>query len=91
MNEDTDPTRADDAAWELLTELSSETEASLLQGALESAGVPCQVESLKFHAEPVNFGPMSEVRVYVLADQLDEARGILAEIDAGEDESSGSY
>lgn len=93
MPESHEPRPGDDeATWELLTELSSETEAQLLQGALESVGIPCQLESLKFHAEPVNFGPLSRVRVHVLGDRLDEAREILANIDAAaDDDGSGSY
>lgn len=79
-------------SWALLVELDSETEAQLLHGALENAGVRAQIENLKFHAEPVNFGPMSKVRVHVAADQLEDARKILAEAEARDDDADfGSY
>lgn len=81
--------------WALLMEIPSETEAEFVHGALESAGIPCQIESLKFHAEPVNFGPLSRVRVHVPADKLEEARELLAEIEAAApedtEEASGAY
>ncbi len=43
--------------WAPFRTLSSESEAVLLQGYLESEGVPCSLESLVFHAEPFTFGP----------------------------------
>lgn len=80
---DTDePLRDEDATWTLLLEIYSEPQAQLLQGALETAGIPCQLESLKFHAEPVNFGPLSRIRVHVLSDRVEEAREVLRQLEA---------
>lgn len=81
----------DEQEWTRLLELPSETEAVLLQGALESAGISCQVESLKFHAEPVNFGRMSRVRIHVLREDLDDARALLAELGGPGDDAAGAY
>ncbi len=67
-------------AWSELCTVTSETEAELIRGYLENAGVPCAVESLKFHAEPVNFGPLSRVRVHVPTHRLAEARALMAEL-----------
>lgn len=66
-----------DSAWVRLAELSSEAEAQLIQGYLESAGVPCQIESLAFRAEPVTFGPLARVRLWVLRGHLQSARQLL--------------
>lgn len=87
--DDEDPETGDDqAGWVHLITLASEEEAWLLQGRLESEGIPCSVESLKYHAEPVNFGRLSEVRVHVLNQHLARSRELLRELreprDSGE-------
>ncbi len=69
-------------AWAPLCTISLETEAQLIQGMLETAGVPCEIESLKFHAEPVNFGGLSRVRIHVPEGKLGEARKLLADHDS---------
>jgi protein required for attachment to host cells len=66
--------------WAQLAELSSETDAMLLEGYLESAGIECQIESLVFHAEPVTLGQLSRVRVHVLRQDLETARDLLAQV-----------
>jgi hypothetical protein len=68
-----------ESAWARLTELSSEPEAQLIQGYLESAGIPCQIESLAFRAEPLTFGPLARVRLWVLRGHLTSARQLLRE------------
>lgn len=71
----------DDDRWEVLATLSSEEEAHLIQGRLESEGIPCALESIKFHVEPVNFGQMSEIRLHVLHSDLPRARQLLGELE----------
>lgn len=68
-------------SWVVLREISSETEARLLQGYLENAGVACQVESLVYHAEPVTFGQLSRVRIWVLQDEFERAQSLVGEAD----------
>lgn len=67
--------------WTQLCTLSSESEAMLLQGYLESEGVPCSIESLVFHAEPFTFGPLANVRVHVLSTDCERAERLLRERD----------
>lgn len=69
--------------WVLLQEIASETEARLLQGYLESAGIACEVESMVYHAEPVTFGQLSRVRLWVLADELEAAQALLRDAESG--------
>ena len=57
-----------------IASVGTEDEASLLQGFLEAEGVPAQIENVKFHMEPINFGAMGEIRVFVTAE--DEARAL---------------
>ncbi len=63
--------------WSPLRTLSSESEAVLLQGYLENAGVACAIESLVFHAEPFTFGPLAKVRVYVPTADHERAEQLL--------------
>ena len=77
------PAPASDSEWVPLCTLTSETEARLLQGYLESGGISCQLESLVFHAEPVTFAPLSQVRVHVLRRDLQEAEQLRADLEAG--------
>lgn len=55
-----------------IASVGTEDEAKLLQGFLEAEGIPAQIEDVKFHMEPINFGAMGEIRIFVTAD--DEAR-----------------
>ena len=59
----------DDRAWVELVSVSTQGEARLLQGFLEAEGIPTQIESLKFTMEPVNFGAMAEIRIFVDAEK----------------------
>ncbi len=63
--------------WAELLVVTDETEAQLIRGYLESEGVPCNLESLVFHAEPFTFGPLSKVRVHVPASEVERARKLL--------------
>jgi len=62
-----------------IASVGTEDEAKLLQGFLEAEGVPAQIEDLKFHMEPINFGAMGEIRVFVTADDEPRAQQLLRE------------
>ncbi len=80
-----EPARTEaDLEWTELMVVTDETEAQLIRGYLESEGVPCNLESLVFHAEPFTFGPLSKVRIHVPTHDLERARRLL------EDQTSGS-
>lgn len=68
--------------WEIVREVGTDEEATLIVGFLENQGVPARVDSLLFHQEPVTFGHLGEVRIRVPADRGEEARRLLAERDA---------
>ncbi len=67
----------DNVAWVEIASAGTEDEARLLQGFLEAEGIPAVVENVKFRMEPVNFGDMSEIRIYVAAEDEEEAVGLL--------------
>lgn len=65
------------ARWVELCTLASELEARLMQGRLETEGIPCSLNSLRMQVEPVNLGRLSEVRLYVLDSDLERAQDLL--------------
>lgn len=64
--------------------MASDPEARLIQGRLETEGIPCTVESLKFYAEPVNVGRLAELKLHVLEEDLERARELLEAAELGE-------
>lgn len=57
----------DGTVWVEIASVGTEDEATLLRGFLEAEEIPAQIESLKFSMEPVNFGQLGDIRVYVPA------------------------
>ena len=62
----------DGTTWVEIASVGTEDEAKLLAGFLESEGIPAQIENVKFSMEPINFGTMGDIRIYVGSE--DEAR-----------------
>ena len=75
--------------WATLRTVASEEEAIFMQGMLEAEGIPCTLESLKYHAEPVNLGRLSEVRVHVLETDLRRAQELLTAATTQDDSATG--
>lgn len=76
--EDVNTVAAEDGTtWVEIASTGSEDEAKLLQGFLEAEGIPAQVENVKFSMEPVTFGAMGEIRVYVAAEDEQRAQELL--------------
>lgn len=65
--------------WVEIASTATPDEAQLLQGFLQAEGLECQIESLKFNMEPINFGTMGEIRVYVPASEEARAVALLQE------------
>ncbi|HVT04792.1 MAG TPA: DUF2007 domain-containing protein [Thermoanaerobaculia bacterium] len=75
--------------WVEIASVGTEDEANLLRGFLEAEGIPCQVESLRFSMEPITFGTMGDIRVYVAADSEATALELLSERRADYDQIKG--
>lgn len=60
------------STWIEIASTGTADEANLLAGFLEAEGIPAQIENVKFQMEPINFGMMGDIRVYVSS--TDEAR-----------------
>ncbi len=58
--------------WVEIASTGTDDEARIIQGFLDAEGIPAQIENVKFSMEPINFGTMGDIRVYVAAE--DEAR-----------------
>lgn len=68
--------------WIEIASTGGEDEARLLQGFLEAEGIPAQIESLKFRMEPINFGTLGDIRIYVPAEHEARAQQLLRERNA---------
>jgi formate dehydrogenase assembly factor FdhD len=67
----------DGTTWVEITSTGSEDEARLIQGFLEAEGITAQVENVKFSMEPVTFGMMGEIRVYVSGEDEQRAQELM--------------
>jgi hypothetical protein len=72
-------TADDGTTWVEIASMGTENEAALLSGFLDAEGIPAQVESVKFKMEPINFGTMGEIRVYVPREHESRAQQLLRE------------
>lgn len=67
----------DGTTWVEIASMGTEDEAKLLQGFLQSEGIPAQIENVKFTMEPINFGTMGDIRVYVGSEDETRAQQLL--------------
>lgn len=69
--------QGDTTNWVEIASTGTEDEANLIQGFLEAEGIAAQVENVKFRMEPINFGTMGDIRVYVDAEDEQRAMDLL--------------
>src|SRR5919202_6431327 len=69
----------DEMTWVEIASTGTEDEARLLQGFLDAEGIPAQIENVKFSMEPINFGTMGDIRIYVAAEDEQRALQLLRE------------
>src|SRR5687768_12722279 len=69
----------DGTTWVEIASTGTIDEANLLQGFLEAEGITAQIENVKFNMEPINFGAMGEIRVYVSTTDETRAQQLLRE------------
>lgn len=63
--------------WVEIASTGTDDEARLLQGFLQAEGIPAQIENVKFSMEPINFGTMGDIRVYVGTEDEQRAQELL--------------
>jgi hypothetical protein len=71
--------------WIEITSVGTEDEARLVQGFLDAEGIPAQIESLKFSMEPINFGAMGDIRIYVSSVDEQRAKELMRQRDVAYD------
>lgn len=70
--------RADDGTtWVEIASCGTVDEANLLRGFLEAEDIPAQIENVKFSMEPINFGTMGDIRIYVSEEDEPHALALL--------------
>ena len=67
----------DGTTWVEITSTGSEDEAKLVQGFLDTEGIPAQIESVRSDVAPANFGMLGDIRVYVAAEDETRAQELL--------------
>lgn len=67
----------DGVTWVEIASSGTQDEATLMQGFLEAEGISAQIENVKFTMEPINFGTMGDIRVYVPAGDEQRAFALL--------------
>lgn len=68
--------------WVEIASVGTADEANLIRGFLEAEGIPAEIENVKFNVEPVNFGMMGDIRIYVGAEDEQRALGLLRQREA---------
>lgn len=79
----------DSATWVEIASTGSEDEAKLLAGFLDNVGIPAQIENVKFSMEPINFGAMGDIRIYVGAEDEERAIALLHKREAAYEQLDG--
>jgi hypothetical protein len=67
----------DGTTWVEIASSGTEDEAQLIEGFLRAEEIPAQVENVKFTMEPINFGTMGDIRIYVRAEDEQRAHELL--------------
>jgi len=75
-----------DTTWVEIASCGTDDEARLLQGFLNAEEIPAQIENVKFTMEPINFGAMGDIRIYVKAEDEQRAQQLLKEREAAYEE-----
>ena len=69
----------DGSTWVEIASCGTDDEARLIQGFLDAEGIAAQIENVKFQMEPINFGTMGDIRVYVGSQDEQRAQQLLRE------------
>jgi hypothetical protein len=64
---------------EIACTIMQEENAYIIRGFLENSGVPCQLENLAFHAEPIPVAGLTKVRIWTKKSDVERARKLIEE------------
>lgn len=74
--------KGDNVTWVEIASTGTEDESKLLAGFLEAEGIPAQIENVRFSMEPITFGKMGDIRIYVAAEDEERAMALLRQREA---------
>lgn len=69
--------QGDNTTWVEIASTGTDDEARLVKGFLDAEGIQAEIENVKFSMEPINFGTMGDIRVYVGAEDEERALNLL--------------
>ena len=78
--------QSEGAAWVEIASTGADDRARIIKGFLEAEGIPAQIENVKFSMEPINFGTMGDIRIYVGAEDEARAQALLRQREADFDQ-----
>lgn len=64
---------------EIACTIMQEENAYIIRGFLENEGIPCQLENLTFHAEPIPVAGLTKVRIWTKKSDAERARKLIEE------------
>ena len=72
----------DGTTWVEIASTGTDDEARIIRGFLDAEGIPAQIENVKFSMEPINFGTMGDIRIYVRSEDEPRAQELLRQREA---------
>ncbi len=78
-NDPVQKVEGDNVTWVEIASCGSIDEANLLRGFLEAEGIDATLENVQSDVLPANFGLLGDIRVYVPAEDEEDARALLKE------------
>ena len=64
---------------EILCTVYQEENAYIIRGFLENEGIPCQLENIVFHAEPIPVAGLTRVRLWTKKTDVEQAKNLMEE------------
>jgi len=68
--------------WVEIASTGTDDEARIIAGFLDAEGIPAQIENVKFSMEPVNFGTMGDIRIFVSSENEARAQQLMRQRNA---------
>jgi hypothetical protein len=72
----------DGTTWVEIASTGTDDEARIIKGFLDAEGIPAQIENVKFSMEPINFGTMGDIRIYVSSEDEGRAQQLMRQRNA---------
>jgi hypothetical protein len=69
--------QSEGTTWVEIASTGTDDEARIISGFLDAEGIPAQIENVKFSMEPVNFGTMGDIRLFVSSENEARAQALL--------------